>query len=118
MKSWQGMLMAAAWSAVEIGQDSAVTVGHRLPMLAAMPFFPGPDLVLEANRMVTEKLAAVLEGSFAATSEAMALTTRAVLGHSNPLDLATGMLSIAITAARPTRRRVRANAKRLSHQAS
>ena len=116
MKSWHGTFMNAAWSAFDIGQASAVTVGHRLPMLAAMPFFPGPELLIEANRMVTEKLAAILEGTFAASGETFALATRTAFGRTDADDLANGMFSIAAAAANPAHRAIKANARRLSRR--
>jgi len=108
------MMMRSAWSALEIGQASAVTLGHRLPMLAAAPFFPEPETLAEINRMITEKVAATLEGSFAAAGETTALALRAAIGRAGPMELATAMLTITEAVTKPVHRRVRANAKRLS----
>ena len=110
----QGMLVQSACSALEIGHASAITLGHRLPMLAAMPFFPQPDSLVELSRMVTEKVAVVIEGSLAATGETAVLAMSAALGRAGPVELTTGMFSIAEAATDPARRQVRANAVRLS----
>ena len=114
LTSLHGMLMQSAYSALEMGHASAVTLGHRLPMLAAMPFFPQPESLVELNRMVTEKVAATIEGSFAASGETAALAMSAVFGRAGPVEFATGMLSIAEAATSPARRQVSANARRLS----
>ena len=108
------MMMRSAWSAIEIGQASVVTLGHRLPMLAAAPFFPQPETLAEINRMFTEKLAVTMEGSLAAVGETTALALRAAVGRAGPMELATGMLTIAEAVTKPMHRRVRANARRLS----
>ena len=108
------MMMRSAWSALEIGQASAVTLGHRLPMLAAAPFFPLPETFVEINRMITEKVAVTMEGSLAAAGETASLALRTAIGRAGPMELATGMLTIAEAVTKPVHRSVRANAKRLS----
>ncbi|MDQ0469005.1 hypothetical protein [Labrys wisconsinensis] len=113
-KPLPALFVEAATSAVEIGHASAVTIGHRLPMLMAIPFWPHADAILEAQRMVTEKVAAAVEGSIAASRETGALMTLAALGQANAADMAAGFLTIAVAAAGPARRRARANARRLS----
>lgn len=114
MTFMQGMLMRSAVAALEMGQASAITLGHRLPMLAAMPFFPQPESLFELNRMVTEKLAVAIEGSVAAGGETAILAASAAFGRAGPVELATGMFSIAEAATHPARRQVHANARRLS----
>lgn len=108
------LFFQATTAALEMGHDSAVTIGHRMPMLAAMPFWPSFAHALEMQRMVTEKMAAFVEGSLAASQEAAGLTMRAALGRADAAELTSGALSIALAASRPARRRVRANARRLS----
>jgi hypothetical protein len=107
----------AAIAAMEIGEASAVTIGLRMPLLISMPFWPQYDVVLEAHRMVTEKVAAAAEGMMAASRESARLATRTALGRATASDMATGMVSVAMAAARPVRRRARANARRLSSKA-
>ena len=73
-----------------------------------------PETLAEINRMITEKVAATLEGSFAAAGETTALALRAAIGRAGPMELATAMLTITEAVTKPVHRRVRANAKRLS----
>ena len=99
---------------MEFGEASAITIGARLPLLVSMPFWPQFDVVLEAHRMVVEKVAAIVEGSIAATQATTALATRAAFGRTDAADIASGMVSIAMAASGPAHRRASANAKRLS----
>ena len=110
------LLMRAAFSTLEAGQASLVTINHRLPMLASLSLWPTAATALEAQRMVTEKVAAAIEGSMAASQEATDLMMRAALGRADMTDMAKGMLTIAAAASRPARKRVKANAKRLSRR--
>ena len=106
----------ATVAAFEIGEASAITIGARLPILISMPFWPQFDVLLEAHRMIVEKMAAIFEGSVAAGQATAALATKAALGRTDAADMATGMVSIAMAATRPAHRRVRANATRLSRR--
>jgi hypothetical protein len=108
------MFLRAMSSALETQQASVVTISHRVPMLASLPFWPHPDNLLEANRMVTEKLEAMAEGALAASQQMAALSLRAALGKADAGDIATGMMAVAMAAAKPAQRRARANARRLS----
>jgi hypothetical protein len=110
-------LAGAAVAAFEIGEASAITIGARVPLLASMAFWPQFDVLLEAHRMVVEKMAAVFEGSLAASQATAALATKAALGRMDATDVALGIVSIAMAATRPTHRRARANATRLSRRA-
>jgi hypothetical protein len=83
-------------------------------MLAAMPFFPRPESLVEITQMITEKVSATIEGSVAASGETAVLALSTAMGHAGPVEFATGMLSIAEAATSPARRQVRANARRLS----
>jgi hypothetical protein len=104
----------AAAAALEIGEASALTIGFRMPILVSIPLWPQHDAVLEAHRMVTEKVAAVTEGMAAAWQQAAALATCTLLGRAEAGEMAAGFLIIATAAARPAGRRARANATRLS----
>ena len=115
MLSFQVMLIRVMSSALETSQASAVTIGHRMPILATLPFWPHPDNLIEASLMVTEKFEALAEGAVAATGEMAALGLRAAFGRADAQDLASGLISVAVAAAKPAQRRVRANARRLSH---
>jgi hypothetical protein len=114
MLSFSTMFIRAMSSALEANQASAVTISHRMPMLATLAFWPDPDNLLEANRMVLEKFEAMAEGTLAATQQMTALSLRAALGKADASEIATGLMAVAVAAAKPAQRRVRANAKRLS----
>jgi hypothetical protein len=90
---------------MQAGAAAWTTVAMRLPMLTAK----GASSP-EASRMVEEKVAAVTEGAMKASLTGAALVGRAM----GPLAVASGAVSIADALARPARRRVKANAKRLT----
>jgi hypothetical protein len=106
------MLSARAWrlwfETMQAGTAAFTTVALRLPMLAKHGA-KSP----EATRMVNEKIAATAEGALKASVAGAALAGRAMTGI-GPVAAASGVLSIAETMARPARRRVKANAKRLT----
>jgi hypothetical protein len=114
MLSFPAMFMRVSSSFLETNQASVVTISHRLPMLAALAFWPLPENLIEANLMVIEKFEAMAEGVLAASEQVATLTLRAALGKTEAEDLASGMMSIAVAAAEPASKRAQANAERLS----
>ena len=90
------------------GDPDAPAIQRAESNLQPLPFFPQPDSLVELSRMVTEKVAVAIEGSFAATGETAVLAMSAALGRAGPVELATGMFSIAEAATDPARRQVRA----------
>jgi hypothetical protein len=116
MSSLNSAVSKAAIAAFDIGEASAVTIGLRLPMMASVPFWPQFDAVLEMHRMVVEKMAAACEAGFAASQAMAVLATRSAFGRTEAGDVATSLLTIAMAAARPIRRRARANARRLARR--
>lgn len=114
MLSFSTMFIRAMSSALEANQASAVTIGHRMPMLASLAFWPDPENLIEANRMVVEKFEAMTEGALAATQQMAALSMRTALGKADVEDIASGLMAVAVAAAKPAQKRARANAKRLS----
>ena len=73
------------------------------------------DKAREARLMVQEKVDAVVEGAFAAQAAWGAFLLRAAFGGvRTPNDVSMGLASIAHAAAAPARRKVRANARRLT----
>jgi hypothetical protein len=69
----------------------------------------------EAHLMVQEKLDAAVEGAFAAQAAWGAFVLKAAFGGvRTPNDLSMGLAGIAEAAAKPARRKVRANARRLT----
>ncbi len=87
---------------------TVVTLSVRLPQIAA-----GTMTRSEAGRMVGEKLAAAAEGTAAAATAALRVSRRRGRA-STPLRLAQDMIEVAEAASRPARRRVKANARRLT----
>jgi hypothetical protein len=116
MSSYQSAVSKAMVAAMEIGEASAITIGLRMPLLMSIPFWPRLDVLLEAHRMVMEKVAAATEGTIAASQMGAVLAARTALGHLHPSDVAAGMVTVAMAAAKPVRRRARANARRLSRK--
>ncbi|GLS19250.1 hypothetical protein GCM10007874_22670 [Labrys miyagiensis] len=114
MLSFSTMFLRAVSSALEANHASAVTISHRMPILASLTFWPHPDSLKEANRMVMEKFEAMAEGTLAASRQMVDLSLRAAMGKADADDIATGMMAVAVAAAKPAQRRVRANARRLS----
>ena len=114
MLSFSTMFLRAVSSALEANHASAVTISHRMPILASLTFWPHPESLNEVNRMVMEKFEAMAEGTLAASRQMADLSLLTAMGKANADDIATGMMAVAVAAARPAQRRVRANARRLS----
>jgi hypothetical protein len=93
------------------GFHTGITLWHRLPMLAAASSH-GPEL----NRMVSEKTAAVMQGTFAAQLEFFELSTKAMTGSLGVQDIAHMSAAIAGAGLRPAFRTVKANSRRLSRR--
>jgi hypothetical protein len=91
-----------AASAMQAGVDAAVTIAARTPGLISQSFNPTAENAREAQRMVQEKLDALLmvKASFG--------------GIRNANDWSMGLAGVAEAAMRPAKRKVRANAKRLT----
>jgi hypothetical protein len=98
-------------------RDVAITIAARGPILAQAAFFPTRALDPEIFRMVSEKIAASLEGAIAAQHEIAYLAAGALRGEGLP-KLMRRSSAIGTAGLRPARRRVRANAKRLTNQRS
>ncbi|WP_020179731.1 hypothetical protein [Methylopila sp. M107] len=89
-----------------LAPSAGFVVATRLAQMAGQPSFAG---VQEAERMVSEKMSAVMEGGFAAS--------RALAGLAlAPSPVAAGhiMVSAGEAALKPAARKLRANARRLS----
>ncbi len=98
----------------QAGVDAALTIAARTQSLLA-PGSGGSEKAREALLMVQEKVDAVVEGSFAAQAAWGAFVIRAAFGGvRTPNDLSAGLTAIAEAAAGPARRKVRANARRLT----
>jgi hypothetical protein len=88
--------------------QAATTIALRMPELMADPSGH------EAQRAISEKVAATMEGIMGAATAALRLPAAMAAG---PVAMATAALAVADAAARPSRRRVKANARRLGNRA-
>ena len=104
-----------ATDAMAAATAAAMTLWHRLPMLAFAPLATAAERQAEAARMVNEKTAAFVAGCAAANLELMRIGSAAALGRFGPLrDAPT---TIARASLRPALRKVKGNAKRLNRRA-
>jgi hypothetical protein len=94
--------------------DCAVTIVARMPVLAGWFVVPNSNSLAEWHRASTEKLAAAVEGAFAAGTAWQGAMWRSTLRPRMPAGIAVDFVHVMREASRPTRRRVRANARRLT----
>ncbi len=105
---------AIAKANMQSGVDAALTIAARTQGLLSPDGEP-MEKAREAQLMVAEKFDAVVEGAMAAQAAWGALMIRAVFGGlRTPNDLSIGLAGVAEAAARPARKKVRANARRLT----
>ena len=92
--------------------DAAVTIAARTHgMIGKEPM----ENAREAHLMVAEKVDAAVEGAMAAQAAWGAFMIKAAFGGvRSPSDFSIGLAGIAEAAAKPARRKVRANARRLT----
>ena len=113
-KSLAGASMAMATANMRSGVDAALTIAARTQGM----FNPqgGPvEQAREVQLMVAEKVDAVVEGALAAQAAWGDFLLRAAFGgFRTPQDVSIAMAGIAEAAARPARRKVRANRRRLT----
>ena len=102
--------LAAEWGMA--GFHAGVTLWYRLPIMAAA-FAAASKPDNEMTRMVSEKVAAVIEGALDAQVETMKLAAAAATGRLKLDEFASAPVSIAAAGLRPAFRRVRANSRRL-----
>jgi hypothetical protein len=105
-----GLSTEFATAAMLSSLDAAVTISHRLPLLASGN---GQD---EAVRMVSEKIEAAVRGSLDATVVAGALFGQVATGQLAAHELPEGFLMVGQAALAPAYSKVRANAQRLSQR--
>jgi hypothetical protein len=106
-------LARAIADAQETAQHCGTTIWARLPILSGLGV-PAEQAVNEWNRACLEKVAAAWEGAFAASAAWQAMMLSASLRPPRPAVLANEMISVVNKAVQPARRRVRANARRLT----
>jgi len=98
---------------VGTGVDSALTILARTQDM--LSFGVPAEKAREAQLMVQEKVDAAIEGVLAAQAAWVAFLLKAAFGGVlTPGDLSWGLAGIAQAAAKPARRKVRANARRLT----
>jgi hypothetical protein len=106
--------LSRAW---RMASDAAITIAARSPILVQAAIFPTRNLDPEIPRMVSEKVAAMLEGAIGAQHEMAYLAASALRGESLP-KLLRRTTAIGVAGLRPARRRIRANAQRLTAKGS
>ena len=105
--------LAIAKANAQAGVDAALTIGARTQGL--LDPGGGAEKAREARLMVQEKVDAAIEGAFAAQAAWGAFFVKAAFGGvRTPHDVSVGLTAIAEAAAGPARRKVRANARRLT----
>jgi predicted thioredoxin/glutaredoxin len=105
--------LAMAADNVQTGVDAALTIAARTQDM--LSFGRPMEKAREAQLMVQEKVDAAIAGVFAAQAAWSAFMLKAAFGGvRTPNDLSIGLAGIANAAARPARRAVRANARRLT----
>jgi len=98
----------------QAGMDAALTIAARTQNMMSPGGGP-TEKAREARLMVQEKVDAVIEGAVAAQAAWGAFMLKAAFGGvRSPNDVSMGLAGIAQAAAAPARRKVRANARRLT----
>ena len=106
--------LAIAKANAQAGADAALTIAVRTQNMLA-PGGRESEKAREARLMVQEKVDAAIEGAFAAQAAWGAFFIKAAFGGvRTPDDVSAGLTAIAEAAAAPARRKVRANARRLT----
>jgi hypothetical protein len=106
--------LAIAKANAQAGADAALTIAARTQTLLSPDGRPS-EKAREARLMVQEKVDAAVEGALAAQKAWGAFVIRAAFGGvRTPNDVSAGLAAVAEAAAAPARRKVRANARRLT----
>ena len=106
--------LAMAKANVQSGVDAALTIAARTQGMMSPAGGPS-EKAREARLMVQEKVDAAVVGAIAAQVAWGAFLVKAAFGGvRSPNDLSYGLAGIAEAAAKPARRKVRANARRLA----
>jgi hypothetical protein len=105
--------LAIATNNLQTGIDAALTIVARTHDMLSLG--APAEKAREAQLMVQEKFDAAIEGALAAQAAWGAFLLKAAFGGvRTPGDLSWGLAWIAQAAAKPARRKVRANARRLT----
>ena len=102
---------------VEVTFATVATISARLPIIAqATTGFGDREAHHEARTMVTEKWRAVAAGAEAGALASAKAALKVMTGQTHPVAFAGHLMDVADAATRPARRKVRANARRLTGQ--
>lgn len=107
-------VLASGLSSINAAQDAATTIALRLPILVSAFVNPTLANTEEARLAVDEKFQAAFDGSVAMSFSWQRLCWDMAFGRASVASLPGKLLAIAESGARPARRRVRANARRLT----
>jgi hypothetical protein len=109
--------LAIAKANVQSGVDAALTIAARTQGMMS-PVGAPTEKAREARLMVQEKVDAAVEGAVAAQAALGAFMVKAAFGGVRSAnDVSIGLARVAEAAAKPARRKVRANARRLAGKA-
>lgn len=112
---FQSRLIHSWFQAFEVQAATFATISARLPMIAAASTgFGDSHAQHETQVMVTEKLDAASEGAQAGVWESVKWPLKVLTGQTHPTAMAEHMMDVAAAVTRPARRKVLANARRLS----
>ena len=106
--------LAIAKANVQSGVDAALTIAARTRGMMS-PVGGPTEKAREAHLMVQEKVDAAVEGAIAAQAAWGAFLVKAAFGGVRTAnDVSIGIAGVAEALAKPARRKVRANARRLT----
>ncbi|MGV6873669.1 hypothetical protein ACUSIJ_13370 [Pseudochelatococcus sp. B33] len=100
--------------ATETAQAAATTIAFRWPAFVYDTLDPTHPMSAETRRAFTEKAAVAMEAGLVAVQAWQRLWIDMAFGRVGPRDLPKKIMSIADQSAGPARRRVKANARRLT----
>jgi hypothetical protein len=110
-------LMSSWFDVYETNAAAMTTISARLPMIAAAASgFGDKKSHRETRSMLTEKLMAATEGAQAGALESAKVALKVMTGQTHPVEVAGHMMDMAAAATGPARKKVKANARRLSER--
>ncbi len=108
-------LMSSWFDVFETNAAAMTTISARLPLIAAAASgFGNKAARHETRSMVAEKLVAATEGAQAHALESAKVALKVMTGQTHPVEVAGHMMDMAAAATGPARRKVKANARRLT----
>lgn len=107
-------MVKAVATAAETAGHCNTTIAARLPILFGCSLAASGEAMAEWNLAYSEKVEATWEGAFAAAAEMQASLFRSAFRVPTPFGFAEDMARVIDKAGHPARRKVKANAKRLS----